>query len=55
MWGWAERLIDGSQYIVHTGPKQQAVWLYINKSMKVEEISRKLSIPIYEVRAWLPT
>lgn len=54
--GWAERLIDGSQYIVHTpSPKQQAVWLYINKSMKVEEISRKLSIPIYEVRAWLPT
>jgi len=52
--GWAERLADGSEYVVHTpSPKQQAVWLHIHKSMGVEDVSRSLSIPRYEVEQWL--
>jgi len=52
--GWAERLADGSEYLVHTpSPRQQAVWLHIHKSMGVEEVSRSLSIPRYEVERWL--
>ena len=54
--GWADRLADGSQYMVHTpSPKQQAIWLHINKRMSVEDISRKLMIPMYEVKQWIPT
>ena len=54
--GWADRLADGSQYMVHTpSPKQQAIWLHINKAMSVENISRKLMIPMYEVKQWIPT
>ena len=52
--GWAERLADGSEYLVHTpSPKQQAVWLNIHKGMAPDDVSRKLSIPRYEVEAWL--
>lgn len=52
--GWAERLSDGSEYVVHTpSPKQQAVWLHIHKSMSVEDVSRSLSIPRFEVERWL--
>lgn len=52
--GWAERLADGSEYVVHTpSPKQQAVWLHIHKSMGIEDVSRSLSIPRYEVERWL--
>ena len=54
--GWADRLADGTQYMVHTpSPKQQAIWLHINKAMSVENISRKLMIPMYEVKQWIPT
>jgi hypothetical protein len=51
--GWAERLTDGSQYIVSTkSPKQKARHLYRTGSTPTE-ISQKLYLPAQEVREWL--
>ena len=51
--GWAERLLDGSQYVVSTAsPRQKALFLS-SKGKSVEDISRQLSLPTYEVRQWL--
>jgi hypothetical protein len=51
--GWAERLLDGSQYVVSTAsPKQKAMY-YANQGMSAEDVSRQLSLPVYEVRQWL--
>jgi len=51
--GWAERLLDGSQYVVSTAsPKQKALY-YHNQGMSAEDVSRQLSLPVYEVRQWL--
>ncbi len=51
--GWAERLTDGSQYIVSTkSPKQRARHLYRTGSTPTE-ISQKLYLPAQEVREWL--
>ena len=52
--GWAERLLDGSQYIVSTvSPRQKALYLH-EKGVSAEDISRQLYIPSYEVKRWLP-
>jgi hypothetical protein len=52
--GWAERLMDGSQYVVSTvSPRQKAQYL-AGQGMSPEDISRKLSLPLYEVRRWVP-
>lgn len=51
--GWAERLLDGSQYVVSTAsPRQKALFLS-SKGKSVEDISRQLSLPTYEVKQWL--
>ena len=51
--GWAERLMDGSQYIVSTAsPRQKAIY-YSEQGMSIEDISRKLSMPSYEVKQWV--
>jgi hypothetical protein len=51
--GWAERLLDGSQYVVSTAsPKQKALY-FAQQGMDAKEVSRKLSLPVYEVEQWL--
>jgi len=51
--GWAERLMDGSQYVVSTiSPKQKATH-FAAMGMSAEDISRKLSLPLHEVRRWV--
>ena len=51
--GWAERLMDGSQYIVSTvSPRQKAIYL-AGQGMSAEDIARKLYLPVYEVKQWL--
>ena len=51
--GWAERLLDGSQYIVSTvSPRQKALILH-QRGFTAEDISRQLFIPSYEVKQWL--
>lgn len=52
--GWAERLMDGSQYVVSTvSPKQKATH-FAGTGMSAEDIARKLSLPLHEVRRWVP-
>jgi hypothetical protein len=52
--GWAERLIDGSSYVVSTvSPLQKARYLHIEKGMTLEKIARTLSVPLHEVSKWL--
>lgn len=51
--GWAESLLDGSQYVVSTSSMRQKAAYYSGQGMSVEDISRKLSIPTYEVRRWV--
>jgi len=52
--GWAERLLDGSSYVVSTvSPLQKARYLHIEKGMTLEKISRTLSVPLHEVSRWL--
>jgi hypothetical protein len=51
--GWAERLLDGSQYIVSTvSPRQKALY-FSGQGASVEDISRRLNLPIYEVKQWV--
>lgn len=51
--GWAERLLDGSQYIVSTvSPRQKALY-FSGQGMSVEDISRRLNLPTYEVKQWV--
>ena len=51
--GWAERLMDGSQYIVSTAsPRQKALYLQ-TQGMGAEDIARRLYLPVYEVKQWL--
>ncbi len=51
--GWAENLIDGSQYIVSTASPRQKALYFREQGMSVEDISRKLYMPTYEVSQWL--
>ena len=51
--GWAESLIDGSQYVVSTASMKQKAAYYAGQGMSVEDISRKLSLPVYEVGRWV--
>ena len=51
--GWAESLLDGSQYVVSTSSMRQKAAYYSGQGMSVEDISRKLSIPTYEVKRWV--
>lgn len=51
--GWAERLLDGSQYVVSTASPRQKALYYQAEGMTAEDISRKLSMPVYEVSRWL--
>lgn len=51
--GWAERLMDGSQYIVSTAsPRQKALYLH-SQGKSAEDIARQLYLPVYEVNRWL--
>ena len=51
--GWAESLLDGSQYVVSTASMKQKAAYYAGQGMSVEDISRKLSLPVYEVGRWV--
>jgi hypothetical protein len=51
--GWAESLIDGSQYVVSTASNKQKAAYYAGQGMSTEDISRKLSLPVYEVGRWV--
>ena len=51
--GWAESLIDGSQYVVSTASLKQKAAHYHGTGMTVEDVSRKLNLPVYEVNRWV--
>ena len=51
--GWAESLIDGSQYVVSTSSVKQKASYYSGQGMSVQDISRKLYVPAYEVKGWV--
>lgn len=51
--GWAEALADGQQYIVSTSSPMQKARYFANQGLSVEEVSRRLSLPVFEVRRWL--
>lgn len=51
--GWAERLLDGSQYVVSTASPKQKASYFASQGMSAKEISRHLSLPVYEVERWL--
>ena len=52
--GWAERLANGSSYIVSTlSPKQKAIILHQSKGKSAMDISRELMLPVYEVKRWI--
>lgn len=51
--GWAERLMDGSQYVVSTVSMKQKAQLLAGQGASAEEIARKLSLPLWEIRRWL--
>lgn len=51
--GWAESLIDGSQYVVSTASLKQKAAHYHSTGMSVEDVSRKLNLPMYEVNRWV--
>ena len=50
--GWAERLLDGSQYIVSTASPRQKALYYTGQGMS-EDVARKLYLPVYEVKQWV--
>lgn len=51
--GWAESLLDGSQYVVSTASLKQKAAHYAGTGMSVDDVSRKLNLPAYEVRRWV--
>lgn len=51
--GWAERLLDGSQYIVSTASPRQKALYFTGQGMSVEDVARKLYLPVYEVKQWV--
>jgi len=51
--GWAERLMDGSQYVVSTASAKQKAAILSSRGETPENIARKLSMPLYEVRRWV--
>ena len=50
--GWAERLMDGSQYVVSTVSAKQKVAHLLATGTTLEDISRTLSVPLYEIKRW---
>ena len=50
--GWAERLMDGSQYVVSTVSAKQKVAHLLATGTTMEDISRTLSVPLYEIKRW---
>lgn len=52
--GWVEDIFTGEQSVVSTMSARQKALALAARGMTPDEIARKLSVPIFEVRRWLP-
>jgi hypothetical protein len=51
--GWCENILTGEQSVVSTMSVRQKALALAARGMTPDEIARKLSVPIFEVRRWL--